>query len=334
MLLARRLELMFDILEDSPQRPVLEAAALVSLEQELEERWSRSGIALGQQPGALASARAVEVSRKSDEAVLPLLALLSELEGEEAAAELERQYEVLRGARLQDRRRLVELVSTFRTYGDSPGLAPIARRTYEAIFAGAAPRPKKSWSTASSKRSSATGSAGAPTSGSSCSSRCSRRTCRACTSSRKMLKLALQREPQTTRPHVLSYLEVVGARRPEALDAEALRFAAEHGTREFIRALWPVTEHTSRFLGRPTQVARRAQEAVDAIVAREGLEDTAGSLSVAAGEGGELSVVRASHGALSLDEGARSARQRAPPRVRTGGGSWRWPSRRWWRWPG
>lgn len=77
----------------------------------------------------------------------------------------------------------------------------------------------------------------------------------------------------------------------------------QKGDRTLLPKLYPITQR--KVLGVKLGEARRAERAVDAIMAREGMTmEMVGSLTVTAQhEGGQLSVVRAQQGALSLREG-------------------------------
>ncbi len=303
--LNERLTLMFDIIQDSRQRPVLEKAALVALEQELEERWSHDFPDLKQQLR--------DSMENADEKILPATALLSEFGKEVARA----QYEGLRKADFQNKRmRLVELVSLLDTYAGSPGLEVIVSRSYEAIFDGL-PAHQKSQLVDRLLR------------------ELEREELLTQLNTWRMIMdpLLLQNkrnlpliERITALAHAspgisgerydMFYLEALLESKPSGdYSLETIREIGKKGGRAFIPKLYPLTEQTEGFFNRPTPLAEAAQKAIDAIIEREGLQNASGSLSVSEGSGGELTLAMATEGALSvMDDGAMlgSGSARAP----------------------
>ena len=294
--LHERLSLMFDIIKDSRQRPVLEKAALVALEQELEERWSRDFTDL---PPRLRASM-----EHAEEKILPATALLGEF-GEEVA---KAQYDGLRDATFKNKRmRLVEMVKLLDTYAGSPGLKLIVSRSYEAIFDGLPAeqkgqlvdrllrelereellQDKGTWTMIleplllQNKRNLAL--------------------------IERITELARQVPGIDVKRYESFYLEALfEAQDSSQYSLGVIEQIARSGGRQFIPKLYPLSEQTTGFFNRPTRVAEAAKEAIDAIIEREGLQDTGGSLTVAQGSGGELSLAMATEGALSVSDGGLS----------------------------
>ncbi len=115
----------------------------------------------------------------------------------------------------------------------------------------------------------------------------------------RLVDLVSRFDPDESSPYMLFHLDAMREVGVEKTDPRVIAFAHEHGSRAFIGRLYPLTEITG-LLGTETPIGRSARRAIDEIIEREGLGDTSGSLSVAQGVGGELSVAVATQGALSL----------------------------------
>jgi hypothetical protein len=291
--LHERLTLMFDIIQDSRQRPVLEKAALVALEQELEERWSRDFPDLEKQLR--------DSMEDADEKILPATALLSEF-GEEVARA---QYEGLRKAEFKNKRmRLVELVSLLDTYAGSPGLEVIVARSYEAIFDGLPAHQKRLLVDRLLRE--LEGLLGNPDTWKMLLDPLVLQNKRNIELLKRIALLAHQQEGIDEDRYEMFLFEVMlDTHGAGGLSISSIQELSERGGRASIPHLYPLTEQTEGFFNRPTPVAEAAQKAIDAIIEREGLENTGGSLTVAQGSGGELTLAMATEGALSvMDDGA------------------------------
>lgn len=293
--LHERLTLMFDIIQDSRQRPVLEKAALVALEQELEERWSRDFPDLEKQ---LRSSM-----EDADEKILPATALLSEF-GEEVARA---QYEGLRKAEFKNKRmRLVELVSLLDTYAESPGLEVIVARSYEAIFDGLPAHEKRLLVDRLLRELAREELLTKANTWRMIMDPLLLQNKRNLPLLQRITALAHASEGISGERYDMFYLEaLLESKQSGDYSLETIREIGRKGGRAFIPKLFPLTEQTAGFFNRPTPVAEAAQKAIDAIIEREGLENTGGSLTVAQGSGGELTLAMATEGALSvMDDGA------------------------------
>jgi hypothetical protein len=289
-LLKKRLDLLFEILGDSPQRPVVDACALVALEQELEERWSRRFPAQGELVTLLAG--------RERAGVLPLLALVREIDPDAG----ERLIQDLVAANLDSKRlRLVELVGIVEAWPDPRSFAPLVERSYRAIFAGVNVDDR---------------------------GRLVGRLFRELTRESKimrdgrfrllldpiladnrtnasvlrhLLELMIPRAEAVGRPYVLLYLETAAESSLGEIDVRAFDYALRAGDRTFLPTLRSFREATTgTFFVRPTARARAAQRAIDAIVEREGLNSSGGALSVVDDGGGRLSLPEGSGGALAV----------------------------------
>ena len=291
--LKARVRLLLDVALDSPQRPVIEAAAMVCLERELEQRWSRHFPSL--------ATRAVHTAEHTREVVLPLIALLHELNPQDAAA----QFERLRTSRFEDRRmRLVELVTMFDVYTDSPSLPILTAHTYEAIF-DALPTPKKlELAERLMREIERRGLGERQDTWELLLDPMLMQNRRNLALQRQLADLAIQAPLIEAEPYVLFYLDAsLEQRRPGALTTY-MDWIREHGSREFIPRLYPLTEQKSSvlLLLRPSSLALKAKAVVDAIIEREGLGDAQGGLSVSEAGAGRLSLARATQGALSVSQ--------------------------------
>ena len=292
-----RLDLLFEIIRQSPQRPVANCAALVVLELEHVHGWSVAP------PRRAAFLQMCQTVRPS---VMPLIALESQLDGGEGAANH------LRLQPYRERRmRLLELVDVVDTYSDAQSIQPLVEETFEAIFEGLQRTEKSRLASRMVKE---------------------LRTRRAferhgrwalfidplllanpgdAPLQESILDAVGALESGLLTPYVRFYLESIP---PGRLRPEKVALAAKCGVSvlPFVR---PLQDHR-RFWGAQSPVAKAAQAAYAEIVAREGLAGVSGGLAlVADGTEGALSMADAQPSALSI---------RPPTAARGDGGRSRW----------
>ena len=298
-LLEPRLELLIEILDKSPQRPVRETCGLVCLEQELEEQWSARLPRLVD--------RIFEIAEREEHCVLPLLVLLLQIDEPRAR----KHYRALKKSKFDEKRlRLAELVGILETWSGPKSFEPIVRRTYFVLFANLSGPQKARMAGRLFRELRREGSL--------------RRGDRF----KLLLDPLLARNPsnlsilehlfelmwphpgELASPYMLHYLDRVRAIDPDAVDPRLFEFARDKGSRHFIPRLSPIAnEPVGRLFGLPSRDSRVARQAMDAIIDREGLRDAAGSLSVVEDDGGELSLSLAGGGDLAMS----SAVEDGPP---------------------
>lgn len=302
-MLAERLELLWYIIDDSAQRPVIELAALGCLELELRERWGRNAEWREFMHVGFDGA---------DELTVPMFALAARLEPERAA-EFEDRLEQL--AFTKRKTRLGELIGLIDKHPESEALASIVDRTYEALFKGCDDEQKfgmaKRMFNEFRSRSSYT----------------KHDKWRLLTdpmisqnlNNTKILDLlkdlSIHVPDQYQQLYQQTYLTAI-LHHPEMLEhSDVLSFVSVHGDKRHIPFLYPISQQQTAgfFTVEATPLARRAQQIIDQIVAREGLHNVSGMLTESKGEGGELTVIEASSGALSLSDAAQTPLALTPP---------------------
>lgn len=302
-MLAERLELLWHIIDDSTQRPVIELAALGCLELELRERWGRQLEWRSFMHAGFDGA---------DELTIPMFALAARLEPERAAT-FEEQLEQL--AFTKKKTKLGELIGLIDKHPESEALASIVDRTYEVLFKGCDDEQKfglaKRMFNEFRSRSSYT----------------KHDKWRLLTdpmisqnlNNTKLLELLKDLSSHVPAPYQQRYRQTYLTallRHPEMLEhSEVLSFVSIYGDTRHIPYLYPLSQQKTAgfFTVEATPLARHAQQIIDQIVAREGLHNASGMLTESRGEGGELTVIEASSGALSLSGAAQTPLTPPPP---------------------
>ena len=122
-LVGERLDFILDVVESSPQRPVVSCAALIGLDLEFEHGWS----AQSQEHRS----RLLNLAQTASNPVMPLIALESKILGQSTASSR------LTGQTLIERRlRLEELIEVVDTHEAGRSLDTLVNETFEALFEG------------------------------------------------------------------------------------------------------------------------------------------------------------------------------------------------------
>ena len=120
-LVGERIDFILDVVEKSPQRPVVSSAALIGLDLEFEHSWS------GQSEER--RSRLLRLAKAASNPVMPLIALESKLLGQSTASSR------LSGQTLIERRlRLEELIEVVDTHEAGRTLKTLVHETFEALF--------------------------------------------------------------------------------------------------------------------------------------------------------------------------------------------------------
>lgn len=306
-LLDARLEALIHILAHSPQRPVSDLAALALLDMALREGWTHTH-----------TRRALECTsalKRSPEQTLGGFALASWLgqAGQEAAAieARRREDDLKRMAARHKRTRLAELVGVVKTAHDSPALDTFVARALEAIFTNTSKTDRGDLADRLLRELSERHAMRGHDRWRLLVDPILAQNLKNSTVIGRIIGALKEMDEPLARPYFAYYLTHVS---PDMLDRSLLDHLSEHGTRHIIPALYPLTQLDtradvgliSRMLSRAglDPVGQHAQQTIDAIIAREGLDagGLSGALSVTDAGGGELSLIAAGHGALTLDE--------------------------------
>jgi hypothetical protein len=282
--LSERVNLLLHILSLSPQRPLLEDAALVLLSLELRHGWAQD------EAYKERVALAVEASRVKTLAVYALSAHL----GLAAAQKVAQGFAV---ASLDGRRaRIGELTGLLVTYGEEPGIEALVATTFEALFKGLGASEKYLLVDRLFRE---------------MRERSRRRQVRwellldpllsqniaDAQLQHRVLELLDVLEPRHAEVYVLLHLRHAA---PGQLEPAALRFLSEHGTRAALPLLSAFLQKIPEeffLFDRHAGLRRTVKAAQDAIIERAGVH--VGALTLAEGEGGGLTLA-ASFGELSL----------------------------------
>lgn len=289
-----RLDLLFLIWGHSKQRPVAEAAALACLELEQREHWTED---------PTRRERLIEVEEQSHEKVLPGFALISGLSDSLAT---QKQQELAAQTIQSRRRRIDELVDLFAVFeGEAENLQVLSHTTLEAIFRDTTEEQRwplfrrlfeglnSKWSVEGHRRWRYILDpliAQNPSSDAFV---------------RFVMDLGRKNHTPVLEPYLLAHFR---ATHPKDITWHVLKHAERHGTKRSLPYLFAIRKiHSNWFVGWASR-KEATQEAIDAIMEREGLDESnwqvmAGGLSFheAHEEDGMLSLTQGPfEGALTL----------------------------------